>query len=149
MAIVFDWLGFAITAAVALVAGWCGGSALARKAARRKHAGAWRRDVDRYVGAWELSWPVIFSIAFTLGFVILEWLAEGARGVADELLGLIFLRRAGARWALPRSQIAFYVPIAVSVGAHLWWRVLEKRIDASHTDGDLDKRRKPGYPHAG
>jgi len=129
--VVFDWLGFITTLVVSIMAGWCGGLALARKAARLKRAGAWRRDVDRHVGCWELGWPVVFSIVFVLGFVILRWLADGAEGVADELLGLLFLRGAETPWSFPRSQLAFYAPIAVSVGAHLWWRVLRKRLDAS------------------
>ena len=126
----FDWLGLLVTAAVSAVAGWVGGVRLARRAARLKLAGAWRRDVDRYVGAWELGWPVIFSLVSLLGFVILGWLADGAEGVADELLGLVFLRRAGTRWHFPRSQLTFYAPIAVSLGAHLWWRVLRSKIEA-------------------
>ena len=125
---VFDWVGFAITAAT-LVVGVRTGYVLARKAARLMRAGAWRKSVERCVGPLVTVWPLIFAGALLLGSIIFRWLADGVEGVQEVLLGLLFLRDKGAvPGGLLRSQMYFYGPIAVSISNHLSWRVLRRRI---------------------
>ena len=125
----FDWVGFAITASVSIVLGARTGYVLAHKAARLTQAGGWRKGVERYVGPLVTVWPLVFSAVSALGFVLLRWLSDGAQGVTEELLGLVFLRgEATGPGGLARSQICFYLPIALSISNRVSWHAFSKEI---------------------